>query len=290
VIDSGYAEVTARGVCWSTSESPTIDGDKTEDGAGLGSFDSAVSGLNPGTTYYLRSYAINSTGVAYGVQRSFTTVADTSPVVFTTVPYDITPVSAMFTTVPYDITPVSAISGGDVVSQGSSTVTTRGVCWSSEPDPTVTGSKTEQDGGLGVYDSAITGLADDSTYHVRAYAINSNGTSYGEDWTFTTGDEQAPTVQTTQPYRFNASTFISGGYVTSQGSAPVTERGVCWSTNPSPTTADNVKTEGGGPGKFHAAVTGLNLGTVYYLRAYAKNQFGTAYGKEYSFYSYPEPR
>lgn len=276
VIDSGYAEVTARGICWSTNTEPTIQDSKTEDGAGLGSYDSMVSGLIPGTTYYLRSYAVNSSGVAYGAQRSFTTVDDSSPVVFTTVPYDITRDSAM--------------SGGDVLTQGSSAVATRGVCWSSLADPTIADSKTTQGGGLGSYDSAIAGLADDDTYHVRAYATNGNGTSYGEDWTFTTGDKQIPTVQTTQPYRFNASIWISGGYVTSQGSAPVTERGVCWSTNPSPTTADNVKAEGGGPGKFHAAITGLDLGTVYYLRAYAKNEFGTAYGKEYSFRSYPEPR
>jgi hypothetical protein len=276
VIDSGYSEVTERGVCWSTNTEPTIQDSKTEDGAGLGSYDSAVTGLSPGTTYYLRSYAKNSSGVAYGAQRSFTTVDESLPVLSTTVPYDITRDSAM--------------SGGEVVSQGSSTVTTRGVCWSTESDPTVADNVTIQGDGLGTYESAITGLSDGSTYHVRAYATNGNGTSYGEDWIFTTGDEQIPTVQTTEPYRFNASTFISGGYVTSQGSAPVTGRGVCWSTNPGPTTADNVKQEGDGPGEFHAAVTGLQTGTVYYLRAYAVNAFGTAYGKEYSFRAYPEPR
>jgi hypothetical protein len=99
-----------------------------------------------------------------------------------------------------------------------------------------------------------------------------------------------PSVFTHEPYAISNFVAKSGGTVMNQGDAPVSQRGVCWSTNTEPTTTDNVKAEGGGPGKFHAAVTGLNVGTVYFLRAYARNEFGTTYGKEYSFRAYPEPR
>lgn len=73
VTDDGGEPVTARGVCWNTTGSPGTSDSCTVDGAGDGSFVSVVSGLDPSTTYTLRSYATNSLGTAYGTQRSFTT-------------------------------------------------------------------------------------------------------------------------------------------------------------------------------------------------------------------------
>jgi len=70
------AAVTARGVVWSTSSSPTVDlTTKTSDGTGTGSFTSAISGLASNTTYYVRAYATNSVGTGYGTEVSFTTYA-----------------------------------------------------------------------------------------------------------------------------------------------------------------------------------------------------------------------
>lgn len=73
VTDNGGATITARGVCWSQQVNPTIDGPKTADGSGLGSFVSNISGLTPNTTYYLRAYATNISGTAYGSEKTFTT-------------------------------------------------------------------------------------------------------------------------------------------------------------------------------------------------------------------------
>lgn len=70
---NGYSEVTARGVCWSTDPNPTVNGSHTSDGNGLGSFTSSITGLESGTPYYLRAYATNSAGTAYGEEVSFTT-------------------------------------------------------------------------------------------------------------------------------------------------------------------------------------------------------------------------
>jgi hypothetical protein len=73
---NGGAPVTARGVCWSTTPNPTISGNKTVDGSGSGSFTSSLTGLSSNTTYYVRSYATNSVGTAYGVEKSFTCLSD----------------------------------------------------------------------------------------------------------------------------------------------------------------------------------------------------------------------
>ncbi|MDA3943268.1 MAG: FISUMP domain-containing protein [Bacteroidetes bacterium] len=73
ITNDGGATVKARGVCWSTGDNPTIDDNKTEDGAGAGSFTSIVSDLELNTTYYLRAYATNSAGTGYGSAMSFTT-------------------------------------------------------------------------------------------------------------------------------------------------------------------------------------------------------------------------
>jgi len=73
ITNDGGATVTARGVCWSTTTNPTIADDKTIDGSGVGSFISSIIDLTMNTTYYVRAYATNSQGTAYGNEVSFTT-------------------------------------------------------------------------------------------------------------------------------------------------------------------------------------------------------------------------
>jgi uncharacterized protein (TIGR02145 family) len=80
IINNGGTPITARGVCWSTAQNPTISNSRTSDGAGNGSFISSITGLSNNTTYYVRAYATNSTETVYGNQVSFTTLqAGTSP-------------------------------------------------------------------------------------------------------------------------------------------------------------------------------------------------------------------
>ena len=76
VTADGGAEVTSSGVCWSTSQNPTIADDKTNDGNGIGKFTSNLQNLLPSTTYYVRSYAVNSVGVSYGEKMGFVTLAE----------------------------------------------------------------------------------------------------------------------------------------------------------------------------------------------------------------------
>jgi hypothetical protein len=71
ITSPGGAEVTFRGVCWSTNPGPTVADSKTIDGTGLGQFTSSITGLTPNTTYYVRAYAVNSAGTSYGNEISF---------------------------------------------------------------------------------------------------------------------------------------------------------------------------------------------------------------------------
>ena len=96
------------------------------------------------------------------------------------------------------ITSNGAISGGNISSDGGANITARGVCWSTSVNPTIAlATKTNDGNGIGLYTSTLTGLTANTTYHVRAYATNSVGTSYGGDSSFTTLDSSFSTTTTT---------------------------------------------------------------------------------------------
>jgi uncharacterized protein (TIGR02145 family) len=170
--DSG-SEVTARGVCWNTSENPTISDAHTNDGIGTGEFASEITGLTPNTNYYVRAYATNSIGTAYGPNEGFTTAQEPGLPVLTT-----DTVSS--------ITETTAVCGGNITDNGGSEVTARGVCWNTSENPTLLNSHTEDGTGTGSFTSYITGLAAGTGYYVRAYATNIAGTSYGKHMSFKT--------------------------------------------------------------------------------------------------------
>jgi hypothetical protein len=92
-----------------------------------------------------------------------------------------------------------------------------------------------------------------------------------------------PGVATIVVTEIGTTTATTGGYVYDDGGASVTARGVCWSTMPNPTPRNNHTSDGTGTGSFVSSITGLEPGTSYYVRAYATNSVGTAYGNSYSF-------
>jgi hypothetical protein len=183
-----------------------------------------------------------------------------------------------------NITAYSATCGGNVTDDGNTTVTERGVCWSTSHNPTVSNSHTTDGSGIGSFTSSITGLSANTTYYVRAYATNSAGTAYGEERTFTTSASVSlPTVTTSSVSSITLSTATCGGNVTNDGNATVTARGVCWSTSHNPTVSNSHTTDGSGTGNFTSSITWLSANTTYYVRAYATNSVGTAYGNEVLF-------
>ena len=172
VTTDGGTIVSARGVCWNATSGPTIANSKTADSTGTGIFISKITGLTANTTYYLRAYASNSIGTAYGSEISFTTLQPIPPV--------LTTASATL------ITTTTAFSGGSVTSDGGSPLTLRGVCWNTAHNPTTGNTKTSDGLGIGNFVSNISGLIPNGTYYLRAYATNSVGTGYGDEITLKT--------------------------------------------------------------------------------------------------------
>ena len=189
----GNAIVTSRGVCWSTLSDPTILDSHTSDSMGLGQFASKITGINPATLYYVRAYATNSAGTAYGDEVSFTSASPQLASLITT------PVTL--------ITATTAASGGNISDDGGSSITARGVCWGTEPSPTVSGSHTSDGSGKGVFTSNLIDLSPATHYYVRAYAENGTGTSYGNEVSFTSGQAQAANEVIIQGMAFSPQTI-----------------------------------------------------------------------------------
>ena len=137
----------------------------------------------------------------------------------------------------------------------------------------------------GKYHAAIANLTHSTTYYVRYQGSNQwSSLEIATISEFRTTD--TPTialVTTSQPTNVSYTSATVGGNVTDDGDASITERGICYSTSANPTTANTKITSDSGLGEFTCNLTDLQDGTTYYVRAYAVNEKGTAYGEEVRF-------
>lgn len=156
-----------------------------------------------------------------------------------------------------------------------------------------TGFKIERKTSGGVYQIIATTGADitsftdnlptNSSYSYRVYSYNSAGNSlaYSNEQSI---NNSLPMITTTGVSQITGISGSSGGEIASNGGSDIIARGVVWSISPNPTVSLSTKTvDGSGLGSFTSKLTGLGLNTTYYLRAYATNSAGTAYGNEISF-------
>ncbi|MDI3527544.1 MAG: starch-binding outer membrane protein SusE/F [Tenuifilum sp.] len=188
------------------------------------------------------------------------------------------------TTQVLDITSNSATVVGYIIA-GTESFTERGVCYSTTQDPTISNDTIhwKNDGeSKATFKVTLSGLAHATTYYAKAYAKYGDLIKYGEELSFTTLPIP-PTVSTTDISEITSTSAKSGGNVTDNGGADVISRGICWSTSHNPTINDSKTSNGDGNGEFTSEITGLQPNTTYYVRAYATNSAGTAYGEEKEF-------
>jgi hypothetical protein len=271
VTSTGGAPILERGICYGTTSNPTTANSTVVDPApGIGSFVSILTGLNAGTTYYVRSYARNSAGTNYGAQISFIT----RPLITST-----TSATA--------ITSNTAATGGVIAPFGTANVIWNyGVAYSltsNAATPTLVQTGTYPPIAGLTYVTNLIGLTSNTLYYIRAYATGSGFTIYGPELSFTTTAPVSPSVTTTAASAITPNSALSGGNVTNDGGSTILERGICWATSTNPTTANNVLIVAGTTGSFSGNITGLTGNTPYFVRAYARNSVGTSYGNEITF-------
>ncbi|NDV56556.1 fibronectin type III domain-containing protein [Bacteroides sp. 519] len=171
--------ITDRGICWATTEFPTIADSFVSDGnSGAGTFEVTLTNLTPGTKYYVRSYATFGDKTTYGSSRTFTTKP---------------PLTVTVSSIPEDKSIVikTKIAGGD----DNQEITERGVCYGTSANPTVEGNKIAAvAGGKGEYMLTIPSLTPQTTYYVRSYAISEYGIEYSADQVIETYEIGSPKI------------------------------------------------------------------------------------------------
>lgn len=164
------ANITERGVVYGFYSNPTIDTNATKEGTGPGAFTSVATKLKGVKTYYLRAYAKNKIGIRYSNEVTFTTEV-AFPIVKTNAAIIVSGSEVAFS--------------GLIEDNGGAEITSRGICWSLNANPTLADNVVSGTEADNFKTDTIDGFTANTTYHVRAYATNSRGTSYGEDKTFT---------------------------------------------------------------------------------------------------------
>ena len=264
VSDDGGADISDRGVYWGTSSPAESSGTKLQIGTGTGVFSDSITGLTSGVKYYVKAYATNKQGTAYGEETFFTTQIS---------------LPTLTTSAITELTANSARVGGVIIDSGGFAVSRRGVYWGTDPTPQLTGTKLEMGSGAGTFSQTLSGLQRAVLYYVVAYATNIKGTAYGDEVNFTT-EPDLPIVSTSTVIEIQAYSARVGGNVSSDGGSAVTARGIYWGSSPDPQSTGTQLSMGTGPGVYADTLENLDPGATYYVKAYATNALGTTYGEE----------
>lgn len=265
-IITGYAK--GRGVCWNTSPMPTVENDCTTDGRGAGEFTSILTGLEEGTVYYVRAYALNGMGeYVYGEQKRCVTMAHGKPVT------SINDVNTIGTT--------TAIVVSQMLIDGGVEVSDYGIIYGESADLSLEkGTVVRLDVSKDPAKTSLTGLTDNSEYYVMAYATYAGGTVYSVASSFTTLKFADPMVSLITD-NVTGDSFDAVVTATSGTELPILEYGLVYGTNTKPTVETNtVKPFGEGDGTTRLTIDDLAEDTRYYVRPYARNKNGMAYGEE----------
>lgn len=271
ITDEGSSRVIARGVCWSTNQLPTILDKKTSDSTGGGSFSSSIGDLERFTTYYVRAYATNGLGTTYGNQVSFT-----SHCLWAQVPIMLDLISPVNGAIEQPINPTLNWAYMKAGNNGRFDV-----YFGTSPDPTAKIAT-----NLSSTSVTLSGLDLNTTYYWKIFGWESSypcNNITTDIWHFYTGGPTPPKVSTIVVPEYTYTSATVGGYATSEGGLIITEWGVYWGTSQNPESTGTKLQIGSGTGSFSTSLSGLNPNTTYFVKAYATNLVGTAYGSQVSF-------
>lgn len=276
VLSVGSPEYTERGFVYSTSNfSADATSGFTPVPAQKNSnktFSVTVSGLDKGTTYYVRAYGKNSIGMKLSSNYvSFTTIASE------------TAVSTQAVT-QIDVVNGKAQFNGEITEVGNPVYSEKGFCYNKSGEPIVSDTKVTVSGTSGgAYSYSCAGLSSNTTYYVRAYAIQSGKVYYGTAVSFST-DMSTTSVSTSSATNVTPSSATLNGSIIKVGSPAYSEKGFCYSTSSNPTINSTKKTVSGtGEGNYSLSISGLSYNTTYYYKAYAIQNGTPIYGTEVSF-------
>jgi uncharacterized protein (TIGR02145 family) len=270
IINDGGSSITSRGVCWSTNQSPTISDNKTSDGTGAGSFSSKLYDYQKLTTYYVRAYAINSKGLAYGNQVSYKTPCSLQSILMSLQsPSNESYGLSLNTNLEWQIIRQKYPIVFDVYMDNI-------------PDPV---SKIAANLSSGTF--SPNGLTPGTRYYWKVEVLEPPSLCIiltSSVYSFTTSlTVKTPSVSTTPITSYTETSAIIGGKIPDDGGAGITEYGIYLGTTRNTELSGTKLYIGSGTGSFSKSITGLNPLTDYFVRAYATNSVGTAYGVVVSF-------
>lgn len=269
VTSDGGEVVASRGICWSKNINPSVNNSKTIEGSGLGEYFSSLENLDPGTVYFIKAYAKNSEGTAYGSELSFRTLGEI-PSASLTESSGITDSSAhlVATINPNYVSTSVFFEFGTTPNYGSSV--------------TASGSPVNGNNEITIFQD-IYSLVPGTIYHYRVRAVNSLGTTYSEDKTFRTLGDPPMVTSLTSSNVTTSSARVSASVNANFVSTTVTvEFGTSDTYSNSVTATQNPVTGNTGV-SVSADIQSLLPGTVYHYRVKAVNSLGTTYSEEKTF-------
>lgn len=267
VIDDGGSPIINCGVCWSTNALPTVADNNTLSPFTSNNFTSYLTGLEPGTSYWVRAYATNNKGTWYGNQVYFATYPE--------LPSITTDISS--------ITPTSAVVSGHLKYGKGIFIQKAGVCFSKSENPTIDDNFIECILEEDSFSANLKKLVGGVLYYARPYVIVTLAANahlfiiYGNQVSFSTF-QILPTITTLPVSAIDITTATASGYVPGNGGEHLISRGICLDTTSVPSLTNCIPIEGD-EGYFHVNLENLLPGTDYYYRAYATNSVGTVYGE-----------
>lgn len=269
VVSNGGQTILERGFCYGSNAQTTAETGRTLPVKGdIGRILAEAGGLEDGATYYGRVYVRNALGIFYSEAEAFATIPYNKPV----------PTVVGIEGLGTETMTVRA----KVEADNELEITGRGIRYSLTEDfddgTDVADTKT----GLGEYSVTVGGLDPEQLYNVWAYAENRKGRAYSEMLTAKAGVRVDAAAALSRSATGSFSIVNLGAF-----ESPVTEAGLCWSTSPAPTVNDahaKAQTDAAlGIGSFGGVeMWGLKPATTYYVRAYAINEYGRSYSRDFT--------